>query len=200
MEQRTTVNSQCSAVLVTRGRLLCSAFKQRISTRSRNHGQSSQVRERAAAGTRAGGERKKNVTAPPSPSLSQPRALLCAVVSSAAPYAFPLAVSSQLDGTVRKLEDLRSKPELLKAELRQFVAALPADHQIDVRVDKKLFDIMMNLVTYELKKDGSPDLPVIMQAIQVRRGEGRAAAQRRWAAHVLPRHVRPCPLRASERM
>lgn len=92
--------------------------------------------------------------------------------------------SSQLDGTVRKLEDLRSKPELLKAELRQFVAALPSDHQIDVKVDKKLFDIMMNLVTYELKKEGSPDLPVIMQAIQVSNGRATRREGRR------PAHVR----------
>ena len=74
--------------------------------------------------------------------------------------------SSELDATLRKLEDLKKKPDLLKAELRKFVAQLPLEHTVDVKADKTLFDTMMGLVTYELRQPGSPDLPVIMQALQ----------------------------------
>lgn len=81
--------------------------------------------------------------------------------------------SSELDQTVRRIEDLKNKPELLKIELRQFVSKVPADHSLDVRADKKLFDIMMNLAVQEIKKikenpddEVGEDLAMIMQAVQ----------------------------------
>ena len=81
--------------------------------------------------------------------------------------------SSELDQTVRRIEDLKNKPELLKIELRQFVAKVPADHSLDVRADKKLFDIIMNLAVQEIKKikenpddDVGEDLAMIMNAVQ----------------------------------
>jgi len=74
--------------------------------------------------------------------------------------------SSELEQTCRRLEDLKNKPDLLKTELRKFVVQLPLEHSVDVRVDKKLFDILMNLLLLELRKEGSPDLHVISQAFQ----------------------------------
>ena len=75
---------------------------------------------------------------------------------------------SELKSSLDKLPSLRNKPELLKAELSQFVDVCPADQPLPVKLDKKVFDILHDLFTAEVAAtDPSPfDLMTILQALQ----------------------------------
>jgi len=72
--------------------------------------------------------------------------------------------SSELDQSLRRIEDLKNKPDQLKHALQSFVDSVPADHTFDMRAEKKLFDILMNLVTDELNRAAAPDLHIILAA------------------------------------
>ena len=82
------------------------------------------------------------------------------------------AGQSELKSSLDRLPSLRNKPDLLKAELSQFVEVCPLDSPMTgVRLDKKVFDILHELFTHEVAavsaKDGSPfDLMTLLQALQ----------------------------------
>ena len=75
---------------------------------------------------------------------------------------------SELKSSLDKLPSLRNKPDLLKAELSQFVDVCPLDDPLPVKIDKKVFDLLHDLFTQEMAmKDPSPfDLMTILQALQ----------------------------------
>ena len=75
---------------------------------------------------------------------------------------------SELKSSLDKLPSLRNKPELLKAELSQFVDVCPIDDPLPVKLDKKVFDILHELITAEVgATDASPfDLMTVLQALQ----------------------------------
>lgn len=86
------------------------------------------------------------------------------------------------DGMISRIYNVKNKPQELKSELTRFNELVPLEHNMDAKVDKKLVDILFNLVKLELQalKDqnqrnmqqglppqfGGGDIHLIMQAIQ----------------------------------
>jgi hypothetical protein len=77
---------------------------------------------------------------------------------------------SELRNSLDRLPSLRGKPELLKAELSQFVDVCPLDEPLPVKLDKKVFDLLHELLTSEIARSNEPsspfDLMTIFQALQ----------------------------------
>lgn len=74
------------------------------------------------------------------------------------------ANQSELTNSISKIPSLEKKPDLLKQELRSFVAAVSLDQPLPVKVDTKVAKIMLALLKQEVDQKNSEDILLVLSS------------------------------------